>query len=144
MTTSMETNNKPVIADSSGIISLVIGSDSNNKYATEIATKLADLKYTALIPTEVFAETLNILGKKFGHEHAYLVIENLLQSAAFKVIPSTDSVRRDALFIFRTMTTSVSYIDCFVMALADYHNTNIIFGFDEIFIRKGYHLPSVN
>jgi predicted nucleic acid-binding protein len=136
--------NKPVIADSSGIISLVIGSDSNNKYATDIATKMEDRKYTALIPTEVFAETINILGKKFGHEQAYFVIDHLLASTAFRVIPSTDLIRRDALFTFRTMATSVSYTDCLVMALADYHATKTIFGFDEIFIRQGYRLPSLN
>jgi predicted nucleic acid-binding protein len=110
--------------------------------AVKAATELAEDGTSVLIPSEVLAETINILGKKFGHEQTAQVIEELFQSAAFTVTPSSDVMRKDALSRFRDTTGSVSYTDGLVMAVADHYGVTVIFGFDEIFSKQGYRLPS--
>src|SRR5438552_3565293 len=125
----METKSKTIIADSSGLISLLIDTDSNHDVAVKAATKLAEDGTSVLIPSEVLAETINILGKKFGHEQTAQVVDDLSQSAAFLVVPTSDIMRKDALARFRVATASVSYTDCLVMAVADTHGTKEIFGF---------------
>jgi len=42
------------------------------------------------------------------------------------------------------MTASVSYTDCLVMVMAEQHGTVEIFGFDEIFSRRGFFLPALH
>jgi predicted nucleic acid-binding protein len=140
----METNNSTIIVDSSGLISLAIESDSNHKKAKDFAQLFIAQKIVAFIPCEVFAETLNILGKKFGHEQAAEAIEALLESSAFLVVPTSDIERRDAVAFFRTMPGGVSYTDSLVMAVADQNNTRSVFGFDDIFSKRGYQLPSLS
>jgi predicted nucleic acid-binding protein len=137
----METKSKIIIADSSGLISLLIDTDSNHAAAHDIAAQLTEDGTTVLIPSEVLAETINILGKKFGHEQTAQVIDDLFQSAAFTVTPSSDVMRKDALSRFRETTGSISYTDCLVMAVADHYGVTAIFGFDEIFSKQGYQLP---
>jgi len=138
----METKSKTIIADSSGLISLLIDTDSNHHAAHGIATRLTEDGVTILVPSEVLAETINILGKKFGHEQTAQVVEGLFQSAVFPVIPSSDVVRKDALERFRGIISSVSYTDCLVMAVADHYGVTSIFGFDDIFSKQGYQRPS--
>lgn len=138
----METKSKTIVADSSGLISLLIETDQNHTKASALAGQLRDEPASIIIPSEVLAETLNILGKKFGHQQAADVVDDLLQSAGFVVTPSSDIARRDALALFKSMTASVSYTDCLVMAMAEQYGTVAIFGFDEIFGKHGYTLPS--
>jgi hypothetical protein len=37
-----------------------------------------------------------------------------------------------------------SYVDCLVMATADFYATREIFGFDAVFPQNGYHLPGTS
>jgi predicted nucleic acid-binding protein len=138
----METSSPIIIADSSGLVSLAIETDRNHKRAMAIANDFVGTQTRALIPAEVFAETLNILGKKFGHKRAAEASEAILESAAFLVVPTTDTIRQDAVELFGTMPGGVSYTDYLVMVTADHHGTRIVFGFDEIFNRQGYELPA--
>jgi predicted nucleic acid-binding protein len=137
----METSSPTIVADSSGLISLTLESDSNHLAAMAIANEFVGAQTRALIPAEVFAETLNILGKKFGHERAAQASDAILESSAFLVVPTSDTVRLDAVELFRTVPAGVSYTDCLVMVTADHHNTRVVFGFDEIFSKQGYKLP---
>jgi len=137
----METKSNIILADSSGLISLLIETDHNYSKATTIAGGLVDQHSAVFIPSEVLAETLNILGKKYGHAQAARFLEGLLQSVIFVVKPSSDIARDNALSIFKTEIGSVSYTDCLVMAMADVYGTVEIFGFDEIFTKRGYFLP---
>jgi predicted nucleic acid-binding protein len=137
----METKNKLIIADSSGIISLAIATDSNHHAAFTLATHLSQEKNSVIIPSEVFAETVNILGKKYGHLTAIRLVETVLSSSVFRINPTADKVRIGALDLFGTVAAGVSYTDCLVMAVADQHGTKTVFGFDTIFRQKGYVLP---
>jgi predicted nucleic acid-binding protein len=131
-----------IIADSSGLISLLIGSDQNHLKAAHIAERLRDEPTSIHVPSEVLAEAINILGKKFGHQFAAESVENLFESTGFVVVASSDIARRDALAMFKGMTASVSYIDCLVMVMAEQYGTVEIFGFDDIFRQRGYFLPA--
>ena len=53
----------------------------------------------------------------------------------------SDEDLAEALERFAYQPASVSFIDCIVMALADRLGTKLIFGFDEVFHKKGYRLP---
>ena len=92
------------------------------------------------MPAEVFAESLNILGKKFGHEYAVATVQAVLESSAFAVVPTSDVSRLDAVEQFRTAPAGVSFTDCLVMKVANEHGTKDIFGFDKQFEDAGYNL----
>src|SRR5688572_30030234 len=134
----METSSKFIIVDSSGLISLVVESDSNHGAAVAIANDLVGAEGKALVPGEVFAETLNILGKKFGHEYAAGTVQAVLESSAFVIVPTSDVSRLDAVEQFRTAPATVSFTDCLVMNVADEYGTKDIFGFDKQFEEAGY------
>jgi|SRR4051794_1500355 len=138
----METRNSTIIADSSGLISLLIDTDQNHARAVEIAEALSAEARSVVIPSEVLAESLNIVGKKYGHGLAVQFVEALLESTVFVVKPSSDIARQDALAVFRSVTSSVSYTDCLVMSMAAELGTVDIFGFDEIFARRGFFMPT--
>jgi predicted nucleic-acid-binding protein len=92
----------------------------------------------ALVPAEVFAETLNILGKKFGREYAAETVQAVLDSSAFAVVPTSDITRLDAVEQFRATPGGVSFTDCLVMKVADEVGTRSTFGFDKQFETAGY------
>lgn len=133
-----------IIADSSGLVSLVTETDSNHQAAVELAERMVEIDGSVLVPVEVFAETLNILGKKAGKETAVKTGEMLLSSETFLVEESNEEIRRDACVKFQELPESVSFTDCAVMAFADYYGLKHIFGFDAIFEKQGYamNIPS--
>jgi len=134
----METKSNTIVVDSSGLISLVVQSDSNHEQAIAVANNFVGAQGQVVVPAEVFAETLNILGKKFGHEFAAGTVQAVLESSAFAVVPTSDVTRRDAVDQFRAAPAGVSFTDCLVMKVADEFGTKNIFGFDKQFEDAGY------
>ena len=130
--------NSIIIADSSGIISLISESDKNHPLAVDASLKLEKDKGSVIIPSEVFAETLNIAGKKLSHRTALLIAEKILSVATFLISDTNEKIRNRALEIFKHQPESVSFTDCIVMANADSFKTKDIFGFDEVFRKNGY------
>jgi predicted nucleic acid-binding protein len=138
MTTYMETKNSPIIADTSALVSLINASDSNHVQAVKEATRLLSAARPIILPGEVLAETINILGKKFGHGFAVAAARKFLRADSQYFIVETDIDRlRVALVIFNKQKESVSFTDCIVMAVADQYNTKDIFGFDKQFEDAG-------
>jgi predicted nucleic acid-binding protein len=72
----METGSKDhqpfLIADSSGLISLTSHTDRNYAHALRAARQLEETKSTILVPYDVYAETVNMVGKKQGHAKAHV------------------------------------------------------------------------
>lgn len=127
-----------IIADSSGIISLISKSDKNHGKAVEISRKLDKVKGSVIVPGEVFSETLNIAGKKLGHSVALSIAESIQSAESFIIFDTTEEIRKRALDTYRNQPESVSFTDCIVMAAADLFDTKEIFGFDEVFHKSGY------
>jgi predicted nucleic acid-binding protein len=136
----METSNL-IVADSSALISLTIKSDRNHAAAVKLVQQIAAENRPVIIPCEIFAETVNMLGKKFGHAHAIEAVEILLAGEVFTIEDTTDADRREALDWYGSMAESVSYTDCIVMVVATASKTKEIFGFDDTFGKNGYLLP---
>jgi predicted nucleic acid-binding protein len=138
----METGSKDhqpfLIADSSGLISLTSDADHNYPHALRAAQQLEETQATILVPYDVFAETVNMVGKKQGHAKAHEVGQFLSTTAPFLVIDSSPAAREQALSQLLTLSASVSYTDAVVMAVADEYGTQKIFGFDEAFANCGY------
>ena len=128
----------PIIADSSGLVSLALSTDSNHKQAVLIASQIEKNNKTLILPGEIFAETINILGKKVSKEIAVFTANKILKSDLFQIIESSNAQRLSALEKFQKQPRSVSFTDCVVMASADHFDTKDIFGFDEIFKKNGY------
>src|SRR3990167_6306378 len=83
-----------------------------------------------IIPTEVFSETVNVLGRNGSHQMAYGTANQILSSNP--IIPeTTPKIRQEALTKFKNQPESVSYTDCIVMAFADEYETREIFCFDQ-------------
>ena len=128
----------PIIADSSGLVSLALSTDSNHKQAVLIAGQIEKNNKTLILPGEIFAETINILGKKVSKAIAIFAPDKILKSTLFQIVESSDAQRLSALEKFQKQPKSVSFTDCVVMAFADEYETREIFGFDECFKKNGY------
>jgi predicted nucleic acid-binding protein len=132
------------IVDSSALISLVNVVDELHGGATEIDEYLTNGGWSVLVPTEVFAETLNVIGKKIGRHEAVLVGRVMIDRYAahdFDFIHAEPSTYREALALQGHGRGGPSFVDCLVMALASAYGTKYIFGFDKTFKRNGYRLP---
>ena len=141
----METKNKHhqnlVITDASGIISMVVETDTNHAAAKAYAEQYRTTGAVFYVPGELFAETLNLIGKKFSRGLAIDTGKLLLTEPSF-VIGTTHADRHaQALELFKNTPAGVSYTDCLVMVTADEHQTPYVFGFDDIFRKRGYTVP---
>lgn len=130
--------NTTIIADSSGIISLISKSDNNHHRAAAISEELERTKGSVIIPSDVFSETINIVGKKLGHNIATEVVNKIQSVKTFLIVDSDEKIRSRAMEKFKNQPSSVSFTDCMVMSVADSFNTKQIFGFDEVFRKNGY------
>jgi predicted nucleic acid-binding protein len=128
----------PIIVDSSGLISLVSEDDMNHKIAIKISEELVELSALLIVSSDVFSETLNVIGKKFGHDLAMKVGQELSKSEAYTIIETDEALRDSAMVLLDTQAQSVSFTDCVVMACADKFNSKHIFGFDKVFKKNGY------
>jgi predicted nucleic acid-binding protein len=86
-----------LIADSSGLISLTSERDRNHPHALRAAQQLEATQATILVPYDVYAETVNMVGKKQGHAKAHEVGRFLSETAPFLVIDSSPAARERAL-----------------------------------------------
>lgn len=127
-----------IVADSSGLISLASETDQNYLKAVDISKNLAQVNGLIIVPSDVFSETLNIAGKKLGHQVAIGTAEALFGTGTFLIFDTNEKLRENALTIFKKQPESVSFTDCVVMAVADHFETKEIFGFDEVFRKNGY------
>jgi predicted nucleic acid-binding protein len=135
----METKLNAIIADASALVSLVDLNDTNHAQAVEEAQKLEDVNRPIIVPSEALAETINILGKKFGHDLAVEAAQSFLHpDSQFLVIPTELTQVHAALALFTKLKASVSFTDTIVMAVADEYHTQDIFGFDKQFEDAGY------
>ncbi len=129
-----------IIADSSGLFSLLVETDKNHSRAIEISELKTFQKRIEpiVIPAEVFSELINVIGKKLNHKTAFDLGKFILQSKEFILKQSNERCVNQALAKFIKQPESVSFTDCIVMAFADEQKTKDIFGFDEIFRKNGY------
>ena len=139
----MVTTNDPfLIADTSGLISLTVKTDSNHHQAITATKPLQERESTILVPYEVLVETVNVLGKRVGHDKASAVAFYLSETPLFLVIDSSPKARQHALHRFKQQPQAVSFTDCIVMAIADEYGTKAIFGFDTDHAKNGYEILS--
>jgi predicted nucleic acid-binding protein len=134
----MERTEQPIIADTSGLISLATDTDQNHKPATKAATTLREASRPIILPADVLVETVNVLGKKSGHTTALKVAAELLRPGGQFILIETRPYLITALNKFENESPAVSLTDCIVMAVADDYGTKDIFGFDKQFEEAGY------
>src|SRR4030042_6494832 len=99
-----------IITDSSALISLISQTDSNHKKAIANAIKIKKAKKAILIPSEVFAETINIIGKKFSHNSAVVSANELLRSKEYKITNTLENTRINAFNKFKKKPAYVIFI----------------------------------
>ena len=135
----MEIKNNSIIADSSALVSLIDENDINHRRAIEEAKRLEEADRPIMLPGEVLAETINILGKKFSHGLAVAAAGEFLRAGSqYFVVETSIEQLRTALVCFHKQKESVSFTDCIVMIVADVYGTKDIFGFDKQFEEAGY------
>lgn len=127
-----------IIADSSGLVSLISEADSNHKVAGQITHDSKDINGSIIVPSDVFSETLNVIGKKISHVIAIRAGQEIMNSETYLILEASEATRQAAFELFQSQSESVSFTDCIVMAFADQFNTKSIFGFDEAFRKNGY------
>jgi len=129
-----------VIADTSGLMSLLVDTDANYPKALALSRALEESQGAVMVSSHVFTELMNVLGKKQGHTKAVSVGQHLLSNPSYLILESKKELA-EALERFATQPASVSFTDCLVMALADRLETKLVFGFNEVFRKNGYRLP---
>ena len=135
-------SNALVIADTSGLMSLLVDTDANYPKALALSRTLEERQGGAVIlSSHVFTELMNVLGKKQGHQKAVSVGQHLLSNPSYLILEFKKELA-EALERFAKQPASVSFTDCLVMTLADRYETKLIFGFDEVFPKNGYSLPA--
>jgi predicted nucleic acid-binding protein len=132
------TTEQPLIADTSGLVSLATDTDQNHKPAMKAAAILRSASRPILLPADVYVETINVLGKKSGHVTALKVAAELLHPDSQFLLIETHTYLIPALEKFKDQPPGVSLTDCIVMAVADDYRTQDIFGFDKQFEEAGY------
>lgn len=65
--------NTPVVADTSGFISLSSVTDNNHNRAVQGSISIQEQSFLFIVPGDVITETINVLGKKVSHEAAEAV-----------------------------------------------------------------------
>lgn len=129
-----------VIADTSGLMSLLIDTDANHHKALAQSQVFDESPGAVITSSHVFTELMNVLGKKLGHRVAVSAGQQIVSTPNY-LITESDTELEEALERFARQPSSVSFTDCIVMALADRLGTKVIFGFDEVFRKNGYRLP---
>jgi predicted nucleic acid-binding protein len=143
----MATNEQITIVDSSALISLMNVADKLHIRAIAINDILLGDGWSVLVPSEVFAETLNAVGKKLGRRDATLVGRTLLarhMAGDFGFIHAEPGTYVKTLALHASGSGGPSFVDCLVMALAASYDTDCIFGFDATFRKNGYRLPGAS
>lgn len=134
-----KTAESPIIADTSALVSLATDTDQNHIPATEAAARLGDVSRPIILPAAIFVETVNVLGKRSGHETALKAAAELLRPGSQFVLIETMPYLNRALERLKDQAPGVSLTDCLVMVVADKYGTKDIFGFDMQFVEAGYH-----
>ncbi len=135
---------KVIIFDSSALVSLVKSDDQLHEQAQKVANELANSEYELLLPAEVLAESLNVLGRFVSRQVAHDIGQELLQQHAageLRIVQAESAAQEAALAKLLAAPGQPSYVDCLVMALADQYKTPYVFGFDACFRKNGYRLP---
>jgi predicted nucleic acid-binding protein len=134
-----KTAEPPIVADTSALVSLATDTDHNHVPAKEAAARLRKVSRPIILPAAIFIETINILGKRSGHETALKAADELLRIGSQFVLIETLPYLSRALERFKDQAPGVSLTDCMVMVVADEYGTKDIFGFDMQFVEAGYH-----
>src|SRR5690242_14488151 len=136
----METQNNQTnisIVDSSILVSLFSQDDAYHAHAQNLTEQAIKEEVVILVSDSILVETVNILGKKFGHKLTIEAADFLINSDSFLIV-ETNIVLSQALEKFKNSNEKVSLTDCIVMATADKFNTKNILGFDDDFRDHGY------
>lgn len=135
---------KVAIVDSSALISLANVEDALHAQAVQLDEILTADGWLVLLPTEVFAETLNAIGKKMSRQDSVLVGRAIVErydARDIDFIHAEPHLYDLALKLQGWGKGGPSFVDCLVMALADEYGTKHIFGFDATFKKNGYKPP---
>jgi predicted nucleic acid-binding protein len=139
---------KLVILDSSALIAQLNVADIWHAKADTTAGFISRTDRQIILPYEVLAETLNRVGNNIGREQAVLAGKAILTRYATGdlVLPQSDpDVLDAALEVLKiakvAQAKQPSFVDCVVMAYADFYDTDEVFGFDHVFAMNGYRLP---
>ncbi len=134
-----------IVFDSSSLVALLHAGDAMH----EDALLIRDLSRTQrgwqiVLPYEVYAESLNVIGRQLGRQAASTagreILDLAMQGQLDFVYPDASVLNR-ALMLQLEATGAPSFVDCLVMAYADEYDTETIFGFDATFRKNGYRLP---
>jgi predicted nucleic acid-binding protein len=132
-----------VIIDSSALIAMLSETDADHGRAVAVREALS-AEDQSLLPYEVLAETLNVLGRKLDRGSANVAARVLLrmhEDGEIRLVDPSPGVIKRATELQPTATGGPSFVDCLVMAYADQYDTPYIFGFDATFRKNGYSLP---
>jgi predicted nucleic acid-binding protein len=137
-----------VILDSSALIAQINVKDLWHEKADAIAQFIARTDRHVILPAEVFAETLNRIGNNIGRHAAVVAGQALLArhtTGDILLTHSNPTLAAASIGLLQTVEAPPdkrpSYVDCLVMATADFYDTREIFGFDAVFTKNGYHVP---
>lgn len=141
MTISMAetTTNHFLIADTSGLISLLSPQDANHHQARQAFARLRQRPCTIIIPGDILTETINTINKRDTYQAAVDACAFLQHTGPFLITEATADIRQESLDRFQRFGNgSLSLTDWVVLAFADAFETKELFAFDQAMGRRGY------
>jgi predicted nucleic acid-binding protein len=105
-----------VVADTSGLMSLLVDTDANHHKALAQSQVFDESLGAVIIPSHVFSELMNVLGKKLGHKVAVSAGQQILTTPQYLIVES-DKELEETLERFARQPSSVSFIQQFAITL---------------------------
>ncbi len=117
-----------VLIDTSFLVALAVGSDSNHQAALEI---LPDLKGERILPIPVMPESFQLLSVRLNYRAA-VKLYGYLQNAGFKIEPLTLSDRlRMGEIMTQYLDAEFDFVDLALMTIAERLNITQVCTFDH-------------
>lgn len=105
------------VADTSALYAFFVKDDAHHQKARSAFQQPGAI----LVPTEVLAELLNVLGQRIGSARAAEAGEYLWHHASTEIQPTDTAVLMDAWGEFEASHRKLSYPDCIVIAWCREH-----------------------
>ena len=106
---------RPVIIDSSALVALTYPGDADHEKAVAFSTVMRETRAVGLISPSIFAETLNLLGKKFGRDVALAAGKRIVDDPGLMCNDPRPGADRSPQR-WTAQGGGVSYTDSYVMA----------------------------
>lgn len=130
-----------IIVDADAIIGQTDAKDPHHQKSMEISQKLLELKAQVLYPVTAILEANAHMQRVLHSTADAYEVAQMMTDSAFTVVEVSKQTLTKALKYFNPTTSKKNTLfDCVVAAIAEEHEADAIFSFDQFYTKKGFTL----